>query len=170
MKNQIVQKRIEYFKNYAEDFEDQSLLQTIKIPKNLLFLSDKLPQPNYEKLNKKNHSFTKKNANELPDIRSNGKQIKKLKEEELTSSPKKKINKENINQNLKHETEKRENSPLQESIVIDSKNVKHMHINLDPKKQLQNMPMIYELPQVKQKKKLDQYFLNYSAMKIIIEE
>jgi hypothetical protein len=49
--------------------EDQSLLQTIRIPKNLLFLSDKLPQPNYEKINKKNYnSFTKKNQNDLPDI------------------------------------------------------------------------------------------------------
>jgi hypothetical protein len=46
------------------------LLQTIRVPKNLLFLSDKLPQPNYEKTIKKNNSFTKKNINELPDIRS----------------------------------------------------------------------------------------------------
>lgn len=32
-------------------------------------MSDKLPQPNYEK-SKKNNSFTKKNQNELPDIRT----------------------------------------------------------------------------------------------------
>ncbi len=44
------------------------MLQTIRVPKNLLFLSDKLPQPNYEKIGKKNHSFTKKIPNELPDI------------------------------------------------------------------------------------------------------
>jgi hypothetical protein len=36
-------------------------MQTIRIPKNLLFLSDKLPQPNYEK--KIN------NSGELPEIR-----------------------------------------------------------------------------------------------------
>lgn len=36
----------------------------------MLFLSDKLPQPNYERPNKRNNSFTKKNTNELPDIRS----------------------------------------------------------------------------------------------------
>lgn len=63
-------KRIEYFKNFTEENEDQSLLQTIRIPKNLLFLSDKLPQPNYERPANKNHSFTKKNNNDLPDIRS----------------------------------------------------------------------------------------------------
>jgi len=70
LKNPIVLKRIEYFKNFTEENEDQSLLQTIRIPKNLLFLSDKLPQPNYERPSNKNHSFTKKNNNDLPDIRS----------------------------------------------------------------------------------------------------
>ncbi len=33
-----------------------------------MFLSDKLPQPNYEKIGKKNHSFTKKIQNDLPDL------------------------------------------------------------------------------------------------------
>lgn len=65
----MIQKRIEYFKSFADDpNEDQALLQTIRVPKNLLFLSDKLPQPNYEKITKKNHSFTKKAQNDLPDI------------------------------------------------------------------------------------------------------
>ena len=31
-------------------------------------MSDKLPQPNYEKVVKKNHSFTKKAQNDLPEI------------------------------------------------------------------------------------------------------
>ena len=52
----IVQKRIEYFKSISGDKENanntgnnKSLLKTIHMPKNLLFLSDKLPKPNYEK-------------------------------------------------------------------------------------------------------------------------
>ena len=53
----IVQKRIEYFKTISGERENQnnnsgnnkSLLKTIHMPKNLLFLSDKLPKPNYEK-------------------------------------------------------------------------------------------------------------------------
>ena len=47
----IVQKRIEYFKSFAgdDDTEDKCLLKTIHMPKNLLFLSDKLPKPNYDK-------------------------------------------------------------------------------------------------------------------------
>jgi NIMA (never in mitosis gene a)-related kinase 1/4/5 len=68
LKHHIIQKRIEYFKAFNEESEDQCLMQTIRIPKNLLFLSDKLPQPNYEKT-KNNNSFTKKNNYELPDIR-----------------------------------------------------------------------------------------------------
>jgi NIMA (never in mitosis gene a)-related kinase len=53
LKNVIVKKRIEYFNSFDnndnEDNDDQLLLRTIKIPKNLLFLSDKLPKPNYDK-------------------------------------------------------------------------------------------------------------------------
>jgi hypothetical protein len=144
-------KRIEYFKSYSEDIEDQSLLQTIKIPKNLLFLSDKLPQPNYEKanINKKNHSFTKKAQNDLPDIRINAvKQIRKIKEEDPTVSPKKRTqpNKENIS------PERRENSPKP---PIEDRNIKNLQINLEPKaKQIHHM--IYDLPQVKPKKKVEQ--------------
>jgi len=58
LNNPIIRKRIEYFKAFAgdEDNEDLALLKTINIPKNLLFLTDKLPQPNYDK--KKNNNNT----------------------------------------------------------------------------------------------------------------
>ena len=43
-------------------------------------MSDKLPQANYEnKVNKKNHSFTKKNQNDLPDINIRGPVVNKVK-------------------------------------------------------------------------------------------
>ena len=52
----IIQKRIEYFNSISGDKENKNinennkvLLKTIHMPKNLLFLSDKLPKPNYEK-------------------------------------------------------------------------------------------------------------------------
>ena len=47
----VVQKRIEYFRSFAgeDETEDNYLLKTIHMPKNLLFLSDKLPKPNYDK-------------------------------------------------------------------------------------------------------------------------
>ena len=62
----IIQKRIEYFKSFSGDKENsnnnnnKSLLKTIHMPKNLLFLSDKLPKPNYDK-----HL---KNKSEEPEI------------------------------------------------------------------------------------------------------
>jgi len=84
LKNPIVQKRIEYFKSFTgeQENEDKALLQTIRIPKNLLFLSDKLPKPNYskhmrsssngvsDKLNMKNYrSFSKKSDYEIKEIK-----------------------------------------------------------------------------------------------------
>lgn len=79
MKNPVIQKRLEFFKTSAEDNEESSLLQTIRIPKNLLFLTDKLPQANYEKLpNKKSLSFTKQNA-DLPSVNQTKPKLKKPK-------------------------------------------------------------------------------------------
>ena len=49
LKNPIILRRIEFFKNYSgeDNCEDQALLKTILVPKNLMVLSDKLPKPNY---------------------------------------------------------------------------------------------------------------------------
>ena len=91
LKHPIIQKRIEYFKSFTgeQKNEDKALLQTIRIPKNLLFLSDKLPKPNYskhmrsssngavDKLNMKNYrSFSKKSDFEIKE--TNEQQSKKL--------------------------------------------------------------------------------------------
>ena len=68
LKNIIVKKRIEYFNSFNktdEDDEDQNLLRTIKMPKNLLFLSDKLPKPNYDK-----HIENMKNSNSKTNIKN----------------------------------------------------------------------------------------------------
>ena len=54
LRNEIIIKKIEYFKSinkndFDEKDEDQFLLKTILIPKNLTFLSTQLPKPNYNK-------------------------------------------------------------------------------------------------------------------------
>ena len=87
----------EYFKSFAkeDETEDRFLLKTIHMPKNLLFLSDKLPKPNYEKQfkstnnpiednnNKNYRSFNKdnnsnrNNSNNKIDNNINGENIKK---------------------------------------------------------------------------------------------
>jgi hypothetical protein len=82
LKNPLVQKRIDFFKNNNafDDGDDPQLLQTIKVPKNMLFLTEKLPKPNYEKIpQKRNLSFT----NNETDMVKKKKQIKKNIEKEL---------------------------------------------------------------------------------------
>ena len=67
LNNKLVKKRIEYFnsmnnnnendgENNMDEKEEQALLKTIHIPKNLLYLSNQLPKPNYnkKKINKSN--------------------------------------------------------------------------------------------------------------------
>ena len=64
LKHPIIVKRIEIFKSNDEN-EDSNLLQTIRIPKNLLFLTERLPKANY---NKPIKTFTKKAENDLPEL------------------------------------------------------------------------------------------------------
>ena len=66
-----MQKRLDFFKANGDENYESSLLQTIRVPKNLLFLTDRLPQANYEKIpNKKNMSF---HNSSLPDVKSHKK-------------------------------------------------------------------------------------------------
>ena len=71
LKNHIIQKRIDYFASFTNTndenlTDDQALLQTIRIPKNLLFLSDKLPRPNYDKhQHMKNYRSFSNNSNTI---------------------------------------------------------------------------------------------------------
>ena len=101
LKNVSVKKRIEYFNSFDnndnEDNDDQLLLRTIKIPKNLLFLSDKLPKPNYDKhmknmvtsnskMNIINYrSYTDKNKleNKIPPLINQIRKIEKIGEKRL---------------------------------------------------------------------------------------
>lgn len=67
LRNPLVQKRLDFFKANGDENYETSLLQTIKVPKNLLFLTDRLPQANYEKIpTKKNLSFQNSS---LPDVK-----------------------------------------------------------------------------------------------------
>ena len=78
LKSDIVKKRLEYFQAQSGldvdgNVDESELLKTIRIPKNILFLTDKLPGSNYEK-DKKKENFNKKNTfpnNNLPNIKKN---------------------------------------------------------------------------------------------------
>lgn len=110
----VIQKRIEYFKTFGgEDVsEDQALLQTINIPKNLLFLGDKLPSPNYEKSKKNYNSFSHQTGKQLllerdEKMRKNN-TVHEKKEDALPEINAKINNQENSNKNSKEETKEEE--------------------------------------------------------------
>ena len=80
----IIQKRIEYFKSITGDRDNQnnsgnnkSLLKTIHMPKNLLFLSDKLPKPNYDK-HLKNNEGTEINVQSYRSYQNEQKEIEEI--------------------------------------------------------------------------------------------
>ena len=60
LKHPIVKKRLDYFQaqngiaDYDDNMDENELLKTIRIPKNILFLTDKLPGANYINDGKKN--------------------------------------------------------------------------------------------------------------------
>jgi len=121
LKNPIIVNRIENKFKTHEDVEDSNLLQTIRIPKNLLFLGERLPKTNYQNQpGKKNPSYTK--MNDLPEIKKNPKK-KKIKKEETIDN-----NKEEIVKN-------------QETIVVDNgkeekENIAlNSNLNLSPKRE-----------------------------------
>lgn len=94
LKHPIILKKLETFKCTDEN-EESSLLQTIRIPKNLLFLTDKLPQPNYEKKivkknNNNSNSFSDEIKESLPDIKTNNNKnnIRKRSENKFDSEKK----------------------------------------------------------------------------------
>ena len=109
LSNPIIVKRIEFFKNYSREdvSEDQALLKTIVVPKNLLVLPEKLPKPNYgnKSLNNKKIKIideynTKNNINSetYPYLKSNN--IKLEKEEKTIEKEEPKINKNIIMENI----------------------------------------------------------------------
>ena len=120
LKHPLVKKRLEFFQAQAgndnidiDDMEEGVLLRTIRIPSNLLCLSDKLPEANYEnpfkqrklefnrnKINTKGNTFPNSN---LPDIKC----INKAKNENINNEEQKvfretelKLKKNKIDENL----------------------------------------------------------------------
>ena len=73
LKNPIIMKRIEYFNNFNHDDinEDNLLLKTINIPKNILFLSANLPKSNYNIKNYKSFNSEGNKSHMLPCIIDN---------------------------------------------------------------------------------------------------
>ena len=78
----LIKKRLEFFRAQTgsenidfDDIDEGVLLKTIRIPKNILNLAEKLPESNYEYVpgnnkNKKKNNTNSKNSKALPDIQS----------------------------------------------------------------------------------------------------
>ena len=129
LKHPLVKKRLEFFQAQAgndnidiDDMEEGVLLRTIRIPSNLLCLSDKLPEANYEnpfkqrklefnknKFNNKGNTFPNSNLpeincrnkiknNENINDNDNNEEEKAHRETEIKYKKNKNKNKENLNQ------------------------------------------------------------------------
>ena len=166
LKNPIILRRIEFFKNYAgEDVsEDQALLKTIIFPKNLLVLPEKLPKANYEN---KSVNGKKMNINYFTNITNDSNNISNNishfnnRLEMLSPIDKKSIDslkelkikeKDNVNNNNNINKDK----IFQNKTEMDNKS-KSSNINIDDVKEnnLKNNPIIKsiskrELPAIKQ--------------------
>jgi len=118
LKHPLVKKRLEFFQAQAgndnidiDDMEEGVLLRTIRIPSNLLCLSDKLPEANYEnpfkqrklefnknKINNKGNTFPNSN---LPDIKCINKTRNENNEEQkVHRETELKLKKNKIDENL----------------------------------------------------------------------
>ena len=74
----IIQKRIQFFTSFNEDLtEDQALLKTIVIPKNLMFLGGNLPEPNYLRKNQRKETFENNKENNIENKNENNKENNK---------------------------------------------------------------------------------------------
>ena len=130
LKHPIIKKRLEFFKSNAnfediDNIDEGVLLQTIRIPKNVLFLADRLPGSNYNK---------KKNDKNLPDIKftegnesnnnNNNKKSNNM-HMKLNSVSKSVVQKENNNNyNSENLTENKKNDSQEQSKIIKDQKIK----------------------------------------------
>ena len=117
LKYPLVKKRIEFFQAEAgnenidiDDMEEGVLLRTIRIPKNLLFLSDKLPEANYDnpyqKIKNKKDGSIEKNNDKTNTINNKGNTFPNSCLPDINLNMKKKKQNENNNNTINNEEEK----------------------------------------------------------------
>ena len=117
LKHPLVKKRIEFFQAEAgnenidiDDMEEGVLLRTIRIPKNILFLSDKLPEANYEnpyqKVKNKKDGSVEKDNDKINNINNKGNTFPNSCLPDINLKFKKKKQNENNNNTINNEEEK----------------------------------------------------------------
>ena len=156
LKNPLVVKRIDFFKAQEgfneEDFDEMDegkLLKTLRVTKNMLFLSEQLPEANYDtpnknKINEKfnkhsnqsnNNAANNSNNNSLPNITINSHHTGNNEDNKIINSESSnKINKNknincdvkgenSINNNNKNDNTKNNYIPENKKIIIKNENV-----------------------------------------------
>ena len=130
LKNPIILKRIEYFKNYSgeDNSEDQALLKTILVPKNLLVLSEKLPKPNYgyRSVNNKKVNINY-NLNDCKNFNSDLKINTEETDNNLDTNENNNNNKKEENNNINNNTKEKEFNNIK--IIKNSNNSNNINEN-----------------------------------------
>ena len=159
----LVKKRLEFFKAEAgfddDDFNnDAVLLRTIRIPNNILNLSDKLPEANYDspmKFNKKISGSSKNNTanNLLPDIKNKtGKESNNTdNEENKTKMNKKNYSQKNNKINLTCESKEKEINLNNNNIQLNNQNGSNNDINLPEHRKYKQKKNINNIKSVQMK-------------------
>ena len=157
LKHPLVLKRIEFFKEQEgfkdEDFDEMDegkLLKTLRVTKNMLFLSEQLPNANYSPINYKNeknknnsntiNNTTKSTKNSLPSITSNS-HYNATNEENNTESSNKMLNKYTIveNNTTSNNNINNSNNNNTKSKIPQSKNNENKKMVIKPDKAIMSI-------------------------------
>ena len=139
----IIKKRIQFFTSYNEDLnEDQALLKTILIPKNLMFLGGNLPEPNYFRKskreylenNKENNIENKNDINREDNKNDNNEENNK--DDNNKENNKDDNNKENNKDDNNNEEDEEEKERLRIEKEREEKQRRREMIDLERKKRL----------------------------------
>jgi hypothetical protein len=131
LKHPIIKKRLEFFKANAniediDNIDEGVLLQTIRIPKNVLFLADKLPGSNYNKKNKNLPDIKLTEGNDTTNNKNSNGNNHKMKSNPNLNNQHVKLNSKSIVQKENNNTEnlnedKKEESQENSRILKDQK-------------------------------------------------
>ena len=148
LKHPLVQKRLEFFRSQAgnenvefDDMDEGVLLRTIRIPKNILNLAEKLPESNYDylpKVSKNNRNYKETNNGIFPEIISHS-SFHKEKNVSYHENNKNNLNTKNINkisENNKSTNTKNKSKNLSLGKIMINNNLDHKTNNSLAKKNM----------------------------------
>jgi NIMA (never in mitosis gene a)-related kinase len=131
LKNPIVVKRMEFLKSGADNdidlvnMDEAALLRTIRIPKNIIFLSNKLPKANYESNSDPNIS-TAENTKDVKNNYSNNNIVLPTLNNKINYRY---VNSESAEENNTNEMKKKNLNVITENNIPNNKKIGLLHEN-----------------------------------------